>query len=111
MKLCHFSNNRVSDVINVGSGNPTSIFKVATLLRDFMNSDVDINITGEYRLGDIRHNYADIENLKKKLFFTPNINIEKGLELFINWVADQPVEEDRLDLANKKLKEYNLFGS
>ena len=111
MKLCHFSNNRISDVINVGTGSPTTILKVATLLREFMNSDVDINITGEYRLGDIRHNSADIENLKKKLFFTPNIYIEKGLELFINWVADQPLEEDRLDLANNKLKEYNLFGS
>jgi len=111
MKLCHLSKNKICKVFNVGSGYATTIFKVATILRDLMKSNVDINITGEYRIGDIRHNYADIESLKKNLSYTPAITIEKGLDRFTKWVNGQPLEEDRLDQANKKLKEYNLFGS
>jgi len=111
MKICCNSKEKISDVINVGSGNPTSILEIAKLLKKTMKSEVEIIVTGEYRLGDIRHNFADLKNLHEKLSYYPKISIEKGIEKFANWVSIQPKEIDRLDLAKEQLKKYNLFGS
>mgnify|MGYP000923157874 CR=1 FL=1 len=52
-------------VFNVGSGVATSVKEVADSLKSYYESDINISISGKYRLGDIRHNYADINKIKK----------------------------------------------
>jgi dTDP-L-rhamnose 4-epimerase len=96
--------------LNVGSGRPTSIMAVAKMLQDIMGSDVDPHVTGEYRIGDIRHNFADISRLESVLGFRPQINVEQGLRRFAGWVQSQPVPEDLLDRANAELKARKLMA-
>lgn len=96
--------------VNVGSGTPISIMAVARLLQRTMGSDIEPHITGQYRLGDIRHNFADIELLERRLGFRPAISIKAGMKRFCDWVTTQPIPEDLLDRANAELADRKLMG-
>lgn len=82
------------EIFNVGSGNNINILEVARTLKNAYNSKVNIEISGNYRMGDIRHNYADITKIKKKLGYKPKINFKEGIKRFINWVEQQKVKKD-----------------
>jgi dTDP-L-rhamnose 4-epimerase len=96
--------------LNVGSGTPASIMSIAQLLRRSMNSDIEPHVTGQYRVGDIRHNFADISRLESVIGFKPNIPLEAGLKRFAQWVATQPLAQDLLDKANAELKARKLMA-
>lgn len=98
-------------VINVGSGVPTSVREVAEGLTRAFGQDPRTRVTGEYRLGDIRHNWADISQLRSFLNYTPQISLEEGLARFAAWVDSQPLPEDQLERANAELKQRKLMGS
>ncbi len=97
-------------IINVGSGIGTSVRDVAGLLADVMGRVRDLRITGEYRLGDIRHNVADIAALAERLDYVPRVDLTTGLDRFARWVAGETLPEDRLDRANAELRERGLMG-
>jgi dTDP-L-rhamnose 4-epimerase len=96
--------------LNVGSGKPASIMAVAKLLCRVMGSNVVPHVTGEYRLGDIRHNFADIDSLEAATGFRPHISLDEGMERFCDWVAAQPLPADMLDHANAELKARGMMG-
>ena len=97
-------------VINVGSGVPTSVCKVASLLSEALGHTANIRVTGEYRVGDIRHNVADVTRLREILGHEPMISLEQGLRRFCDWVQTQPLPEDLLGRANAELKSRKLMG-
>jgi dTDP-L-rhamnose 4-epimerase len=66
-------------------------------------------ISGQYRLGDIRHGYADTTAIYKQLGFAPEISLEQGMDRFVAWVKEQPVEPDRLDAATQELVSRGLM--
>lgn len=96
--------------LNVGSGDATSIMDVAKLLCRTMGSAVVPHVTGEYRIGDIRHNFADISEIERMTGFRPAIDLESGMQRFCAWVASQPVPEDMLDKANSELKARKMMA-
>lgn len=98
-------------VINVGSGVPTSVRDVAEGLTRAFGQEPRTRVTGEYRLGDIRHNWADISRLQALLDYTPQVSLEQGLARFAAWVQSQPLPVDQLELANAELKQRKLMGS
>jgi dTDP-L-rhamnose 4-epimerase len=100
----------VNSVINVGSGIATPVIEVARSLCRAFGARPDIQVTGQYRLGDIRHNSADITRLKTLLGLTPRISLDEGLRRFANWVAMQSLPEDRLAEANAELQRRNMMG-
>ncbi|MGN6349444.1 MAG: NAD-dependent epimerase/dehydratase family protein, partial [Candidatus Nitrosocosmicus sp.] len=81
------------NVYNVGSGVATDVLTVANTLITKYGSNVPITVTGNYRLGDIRHNYADLTKIKNDLHFTPTYDFETGIEMFVQWVNEQQVHE------------------
>ncbi len=95
-------------IMNVGSGIPTSVSQLADTLLKVSGFDVPIQVTGQYRLGDIRHCFADLTQLTKHLGFTPNMSLEDGLKGFCAWAMTQPVHEDRSAKAEAELKERGL---
>ncbi len=98
--------------LNVGTGVPTSVFEVATILKTLYNANIDINISGDFRIGDIRHNYADISKIKELLNFEPKVDIYEGLKRFVNWVQEQPNEDYSLfEKSVKEMKGKNMFIS
>jgi dTDP-L-rhamnose 4-epimerase len=95
--------------LNVGSGLATSVLEAATLLCRVLGSPVEPHVTGEYRVGDIRHNFADIGALEAASGYRPRVSLEVGLRRFCEWVATQSPEEDRLDAASAELKQRRLM--
>lgn len=97
------------EVFNVGSGEQTTVLQVAETLRDYYNANVDIKVTGNFRLGDIRHNYADLTKIKNKLGFSPDYNFQKGVKIFVDWVNSQEVQEDNYSKSIEEMKAKGLF--
>jgi dTDP-L-rhamnose 4-epimerase len=75
-----------------------------------LGSTIEPHVTGEYRVGDIRHNFADVSRLERIAGFRPAVSLERGMERFCEWVASQPVPQDLLDRANAELKARNLMA-
>ena len=97
------------EVFNVGSGIATTVKEVAESLKKFYNSDISISISGKYRLGDIRHNYADLNKAKILLGFIPKYNFQKGILEFVSWVKTKEVMEDKYEKSVQELKNKGLM--
>lgn len=95
-------------VLNVGSGVPTSVSQLAATLLEASGFDVPIRVTGQYRLGDIRHCFADLSQTKRYLGLTPQVSLREGLSGFCKWASTQPVHQDRSAQAEAELKERGL---
>lgn len=100
----------INRVVNVGAGVKTTVADIAGHLSDAFGIAPNLVTTAEFRLGDIRHNYADTQCLRDVLGYTPRIQIGEGMKRFAAWVNAQPLPEDRLDLANAELKARGLMG-
>ena len=96
--------------VNVGYGEPTSIMTVARLLCEVMGSDIEPHVSAQYRVGDIRHNFADIAALEQATGLRPAVPLAHGLDRFCKWVQTQPIPQDMLERANAELKARNLMG-
>jgi dTDP-L-rhamnose 4-epimerase len=98
-----------NEIFNVGTGIATDVITVADTLIKAYNIATKINITGNYRLGDIRHNYADLTKIKQKLNFEPTVSFENGIKQFVSWVNQQDIKEDRYDASMQEMKDKGLF--
>lgn len=96
-------------IINIGSGEATDVYTVAELLKKQYKSDANIKITGNYRVGDIRHNFADLTMAKKYLNFTPKYSFTEGLSLFCKWVEEQEIKDDQTQNTLDEMKSKGLF--
>ncbi len=76
-------------ILNVGSGVSTSVLDVAYNIVRYLNSKSEVIVSGNFREGDIRHNYADLHKVKKVLGFEPATMFNDGLKKFLNWVLSQ----------------------
>jgi dTDP-L-rhamnose 4-epimerase len=103
------SDSAEGTTLNVGSGQPTSVREIALLLADRFGVRTPPVISGQYRLGDVRHGYADLTSLRACLQFTPLISLDEGLTRFVEWVKTQPEEPDRLDRATQELVARGLM--
>ncbi len=78
-------------VFNVGSGVPTTVVEVVEQLMLAYGRRVPTEVTGDFRLGDIRHNIADISLIGDTLGFTPTVGFAEGVRAFAAWVETQEV--------------------
>lgn len=92
-----------TNVYNIGTGTSVTIIQVAKLLQDILGVDIDPIITHEYRVGDTRHDLADISKAKKELNFTPKWTMKKGLEELVEW-GENSEAEDKFDIAEQERK-------
>ena len=60
----------------------TSVIEIAKTLKAIYNSSSKLHITGDFRVGDIAHNVADITKARKLLQFTPSVSLKDGLTDF-----------------------------
>jgi dTDP-L-rhamnose 4-epimerase len=95
------------EVFNIGSGNSYTVNEIASKLSKTMGVEVEQNVTGEYRVGDIRHCFGDISKAKRILGFEPEVNFEDGLKELAEWLEEQ-VAVDNVDQAKEELAARGL---
>jgi dTDP-L-rhamnose 4-epimerase len=103
------SNDVNRQVFNVGSGVPTNVLTVAETLIKQYGIKVPLTVSGSYRIGDIRHNYADLSKINKMLGFVPSIDFETGITKFVEWVNGQQASADKYEASISEMKEKGLF--
>lgn len=93
--------------INVGTGRATSVLQVAKLLTEGLGKDLQPEVVGKYREGDIRHCIADISRARKLLGFEPRVSLEQGIPGLLDWVREQTAT-DRVAQATVELESRQL---
>jgi len=104
-----FKIKAAGQIFNIGSGVATDVLTVAKTLVDRLNSKTPVVITGSFRLGDIRHNIADISKAHQILEFKPKINFQDGISRFTQWVLSQKIPLDNYEYSIQKMKDKGLF--
>jgi dTDP-L-rhamnose 4-epimerase len=89
-------------VFNVGSGRSYTVREVAEQLAQALGRAIEPEITGKFRVGDIRHCFADISLARDVLGFQPRVTLESGLAELAAWLGGQ-VAIDRVDQASREL--------
>jgi dTDP-L-rhamnose 4-epimerase len=98
------------EVFNVGTGRATTILEVAEVLMKKLTPDLSIQpkIEHAFRHGDIRHCFADIAKIQKRLGFMPRVQFHDGVDDLVVWVKDQQAR-DTFDRAHIELKQRGLI--
>lgn len=95
-------------VLNVGSGNQYTIQEIADKLAGVMGKrNLKAEITGKYRVGDIRHCFADPSKIKEVLGFEPEVKFEDGLYELAEWLKTQ-IATDNVSKASNELSSRGL---
>jgi dTDP-L-rhamnose 4-epimerase len=94
---------------NVGSGRPVSVLEVTRNLKSLLGSKSDVRVGGKCRVGDIRHNYADLELSHRRLGFEPRVGFEEGVGRFAEWVRAQTTNPDGYMDSLSELKAKGLL--
>lgn len=100
-------------ILNVGSGVPVSVLEVAQEIVGYLKSKSEIKISGAFREGDIRHNFADLTLIKEVVGFEPKWSFKDGLHSFIDWALKQnDIPKDTTDYRKSlgELKEKGLLN-
>ncbi len=96
------------NVFNIGSGQSFTILQVAQALAQVVGKPaIDAVVKGEYRVGDIRHCYADISHARSVLGYEPRVSFEDGLHELAQWLSGQ-VAVDRVEAAHAELAARGL---
>ncbi len=75
----------IGRVVNIANGSETSINKLAKIIIQKLNKKNLKPLYEKNRPGDVMRHFADISKAKKLFNYTPQVNIGKGIELYIDW--------------------------
>jgi dTDP-L-rhamnose 4-epimerase len=104
-----FRKEAAGQVFGIGSGVATDVLTVANTLVRSLGRDVPVVVTGAFRVGDIRHNVADLSKAQRLLGFAPRVGFASGIEQFANWVQTQEVATDGYEQSIKELAAKGLL--
>lgn len=96
-------------IFNVGSGEKHSVYEIAKTLSEKYGVDTEMQISGNYRLGDIRHNVGDLKKIKQFLGYEPKVSFKEGISRFVDWVDHQKVEKDDYERSISEMREKGLY--
>lgn len=96
-------------IINLGSGKRTSVIEIAQILKACYHSSSELKITGNFRIGDIAHNAADISCARQILGFSPQISLEQGIKEFTEWVQTQEHSDLKYEESLGEMKTREMF--
>ncbi len=96
-------------VFNVGTGVPVSVMTVAETLARLLGKSPEITVTGNFRLGDIRHNYASMDKIREALGFAPEWDFERGIAEFAAWVQSTGPKDSGYEASLTEMREKGLL--
>ena len=96
------------EALNIGTGESLTVNRVSQLLAQGLGKQIQGEITGRYREGDIRHCFADITKARKLLGYFPKVRLQDGMVELLGWVNQQSAE-DHVPKMEKELAARNLL--
>jgi dTDP-L-rhamnose 4-epimerase len=107
-RLALETTDAAGQVFNVGSGEHYTIKELADRIASVMGKDyIEPEVTGKYRVGDVRHCFADISLVQRVLGYRPRVALHEGLGELVAWLEGQ-VAVDRVDQASAELSDRGL---
>jgi dTDP-L-rhamnose 4-epimerase len=107
LRLALVTDAAVGQAFNIGSGESVTIKEAARLLADALGVPIEPEVTGECRVGDVRHCFPDIGAARAVLGFRPKVPLATGLKKLVGWLdgrsAVDRVGEARAALASRGL--------
>lgn len=97
------------EIVNVGSGVQTTVSEVVEALFAAFGKTVPVSISGNFRVGDIRHNVADTTRAREVLSFVAGVPFSEGIERFVEWVRSEPLEADAYERSLAEMTERSLL--
>jgi dTDP-L-rhamnose 4-epimerase len=94
-------------VVNVASGASVTVHELAGKLAVVLGVEIEPETTGDYRVGDIRHCFADISLARELLGYEPQVALEDGMTELAGWLSGQTAV-DRVDAAQDELARRGL---
>jgi dTDP-L-rhamnose 4-epimerase len=95
-------------VFNVGSGRRYTVRAIAERMAEAIGKPyIAPEVTGKYRVGDIRHCFADITHARQVLGYEPQLPLEEGLVELAEWLEGQTAH-DRVSQASAELAQRGL---
>ncbi len=93
--------------VNIGSGRSVSVLEIAAKLAAVLGRELEPELAGACRAGDIRHCFADVSLARQTLGFEAQVELEQGMEELARWLEGQ-VATDRVDAAAEELRRRGL---
>ncbi len=92
---------------NIGSGRSYAVRDVAEMVAAVLDKPIEPDVCGKYRVGDIRHCFADITLARRVLGYQPRVTLEDGLIELAEWLRSQTAQ-DRVADASRELAARGL---
>lgn len=108
LRLCTGDERAYGRTLNVGYGEAVTLLEVATEVFRALNLECRVEVSGRYRLGDIRHAVADTAQLQAVMGFRPGTSFADGLRLYLSWALEHQVEAADAQ-AEDQLAAHNLL--
>jgi dTDP-L-rhamnose 4-epimerase len=93
--------------VNIGSGRPVTVRALAARLGAVVGRELEPEVTGEFRLGDIRHCFADSSLARETLGYEAGVGLDEGMTELAAWLEGQTAD-DRVDEATAELTRRGL---
>ena len=87
----------VGKALNLGAGRPVTVKEVAATLAHVLGTDIEPQVTGRARVGDIRHCFGDISLARETMGYEPQVTFEEGMRDLVGWLQEQERPEDGIE--------------
>jgi dTDP-L-rhamnose 4-epimerase len=96
--------------VNVGSGESRTVVEVAQVLAAATGKrQLTPHVVGKYRVGDIRHCFADIGLARRLIGFEPQVRFEDGIAEMAEWLKGE-IAVDAVEKATEELSKRGLVA-
>jgi dTDP-L-rhamnose 4-epimerase len=107
---CIFYPETLSEIINIGSGNATTLKDLVETIAHISGKKVPIKFSGRFRVGDIRHAVSDMSKYKRMLGDYQTTSLELGIRHYLNWYLKQnPVSKAELQASFSEMEQKGLL--
>jgi dTDP-L-rhamnose 4-epimerase len=104
--LAIINKNADNATFNVGSGTALNVLEVSAALAQALGEELSYEVTGDFRIGDIRHNFADLSRISAALGYVPRTDFQQGIAQFTSWIqnseAGKSLYTESLDEMQRK---------
>jgi len=92
-------------VYNVGTGRGTSLLSIVSMLNEELGTNIKPNISGEFRIGDNRHDFADNTRIQKDFGNLELTDLRQGVHILADWSMHEE-SIDSFEIAEELRRKY-----